>query len=70
MEEEKNQFVYLVATYGSKWRFAYEAEKKIELVRSNLAESVFGKLNDYMKGGSYSRLLITKKEIVENGSTN
>ena len=69
-EDEKNQFAHLAATYGSKRQLAYEAEKKIEPMRSNLAESMFGKLNDYMKGGSYSRLLITKQEIKENGSTN
>ncbi len=59
-EEEGNQFAHLVATYGSKRQLAYEAEKKIEPMRSNLAESMFGKLNEYMKDGSYSRLLIMK----------
>ncbi len=62
-EEEKNQFAHLAATYGSKRQLAYEAEKKIEPMRSNLSESMFGKLNDYMKGGSYSRLLIMKQEV-------
>ncbi len=56
-EEEKNQFAHLCATYGSKRQIAYEAEKKIEPMRSNLAESMFGKLGDYMNGGSYSILL-------------
>lgn len=69
-EEEKNQFAHLAATYGSKRKLAYDAEKKIEPMRSNLAESMFGKLNDYMKGGSYSRLLVTKQEINANDSAN
>ncbi len=55
-EEETNQFAHLVATYGSERQLAYEAKKKIEPMRSNLAESMFGKLNDYMEGGSYSSL--------------
>lgn len=61
-EEENNQFAHLCGVYGSKRKIAYEARMKIEPTRSNLAECMFGKLNDYMKGGSYSRLVNTMKK--------
>jgi len=61
-EEEKNNFAHKVGIYGSKRQLAYEVKKKIEPVRSNIAEGMFGKLNDYMKGGSYSRLVNTMKK--------
>jgi len=57
-EQEKNDFAHLCATYGAKRKVAYEDEKKIEPHRSNIAQDMFGKLDDYMKDGSYSRLLM------------
>jgi len=61
-EEEKNNFAHKAAIYGAKRQIAYEAKNRIEPTRSNLAESMFGKLTDYMKGGSYSRLVNTMKK--------
>jgi hypothetical protein len=56
-EEENAIFAHKLATCSVLRTGAAEDEKKIEPKRSNLAQSMFGKLNDYMESGSYSRLL-------------
>jgi hypothetical protein len=56
-EEENNYFAHKCATYNAKRKVAYENEKKIEPNRSNIAQDIFGKLDSYIKDGSYYRLL-------------
>lgn len=56
-EEENNYFAAKLGTYGALRKVTYEGEKKIEPHRTNIAESIFGSFNDYMKDGSYSTLL-------------
>jgi hypothetical protein len=56
-EEENNYFAAKLGTYGALRKGSYESEKKIEPHRTDVAESLFGSFSDYMKDGSYSRLL-------------
>lgn len=56
-EEEKAAFTDELATYGALRKIAHEEESKMEPARSNIAHNLFGKLDGYMKDGSYSKLL-------------
>ena len=56
-EEENNYFAAKLGTYWALRKVTYEGEKKIQPHRTNIAESIFGSFNDYMKEGSYSTLL-------------
>jgi hypothetical protein len=56
-EEENQNFAEKLATYATLRKAAHDDENKIEPSRSNLAKSMFGKLSDYMEGGSYTKLL-------------
>ncbi len=56
-EEENASFAHKLAMCGAIRQVAGEDEKKIEPSRSSIAQDLFGKLDGYMKDGSYSRLL-------------
>jgi hypothetical protein len=56
-EEENSAFAHKLAMCQALRQVARDEENKIEPNRSNIAQELFGKLNDYMKDGSYSRLV-------------
>jgi hypothetical protein len=61
-EEENGAFAHKLAMCSALRTGASEDEKKIEPRRSNIAGNLFGKLDKYMNGGSYSRLLSLMKD--------
>jgi hypothetical protein len=55
--EENNSFKEIMIRYGTLREDIFDEQKKIEPNRSKISERLFGKLNNYLKDGSYFRLL-------------